>query len=173
MENAISIGFKSGLWRQAEEPAAAGFEGLCGADIFVGAEVVQDDDRPRLKSRRELGFDVGGEGFAIHRTLDDPWRDERVRRQRCDEGLCAPSPEGRRCVQPLSLPGAASQPGHVRLHRRLIDERQSVRLRLHGWLTPRYPVPASAGDISAASLVRHQRLFLYVKPRRRSARAVS
>ena len=101
---------------QEQEPAAHPPQGVCcGADL-VGGEVVQNDDRTWVQRGGELGLDPGREGGAVHRTFDDPGRDQRVRGEPCHEGLRPPAPERRGGVQALAPRRAASQPGHVGLH---------------------------------------------------------
>ena len=51
--------------RQIQDPATAISEGLCGAGIPVGAEVVENDHGPRLKDRGKLGRDIGGESVSV------------------------------------------------------------------------------------------------------------
>ena len=46
---------------------------------------------------------------------------------------------------------------------------EPMRLLTHARLAMVYPVAAGAGDIRSAPFIRHQRLFLYVKPKRRRA----
>ena len=53
--------------------------------------------------------DLGGEGRAIHSTLDDPWRDHLSMGQPSDQGLRPPVSEGRGCGQPRAAQGSSAQ----------------------------------------------------------------
>jgi hypothetical protein len=61
--------------------------------LFVGGQVVQDDDIARLEGRRQLGFDVSVEDAPIHRRVDAEWRGERAAAQAGDESLRLPMSE--------------------------------------------------------------------------------
>ena len=82
---------------------------------------------------------------AVHRALDDPRGDEGIGGQPGDEGLGAPPAKGRGGVQALAFRGAAPRPGHVGLHRGLVDEDQPVGPGLHRGQAVPYPVAAGAG----------------------------
>lgn len=73
----IEIGAVS---RQEQEPAAALLQGLCRAWTFVGGQVVEDDNSPRIKCRDQLRLDIGIESRAVHCAVDHPWRDQGVLR---------------------------------------------------------------------------------------------
>lgn len=81
LENAISMGLRSGaVSRKEQEPAAALLHGLCRAWTFVGGQVVEDDNSPRIKCRDQLRLDIGIESRAVHCAVDHPWRDQGVLR---------------------------------------------------------------------------------------------
>ena len=69
----IEIGAVS---RQAQEPATALLQCLCRAWTFVGGQVVEDDNIPRIKCRDQLRLDLSIESRAVHCAIDHPWRDQ-------------------------------------------------------------------------------------------------
>ena len=66
--------------RKEQEPAAALLQGLCRAWTFVGGQVVEDDNSPRIKCRDQLRLDIGIESRAVHCAIDHPWRVQGVLR---------------------------------------------------------------------------------------------
>jgi len=142
--------------RQKEEPASFGFQRGCSCGVFMGAEIVEDDDGSRVERGRELCFDICGESRPVHGSLDDPGRDQGVRGQTGDEGLGAPFSEGRGGAQAFALGRSATQADQVGLDGGFINEDQPARFLPHPRLTAAYPGAPGAGDIGALSLVRDQ-----------------
>ena len=128
--------------RQEQEPATALLQGLCRAWTFVGGQVVEDDNRPRIKRRSQLRFDIGVESRAVHCAVDHPWRDQGVLRQTGNERLSTPLAEGCSAIEPFPDRRSPTQPREVCLDRRFVDENQPVRLRAHAELTVRDPITA-------------------------------
>lgn len=47
---------------------------------FVGGQVVEDDNSPRIKCRDQLRLDIGIKSRAVHCAVDHSWRDQGVLR---------------------------------------------------------------------------------------------
>lgn len=71
-------------------------------------EVVEDHDITGIEGRGELGFDIGFEGRAVHRAVDDPWRGKSVTAQGGNEGLGLPVAKGRTRFEALATAGPSS-----------------------------------------------------------------
>lgn len=90
------------IFRQEQEPGAESRQRVSGALVFVGIQIVENDDVAGLKRWGELRFDIGGKRLSIHGAIDDPWRNEAVASEPGDEGLCAPFSERRIGLQPFA-----------------------------------------------------------------------
>lgn len=145
----------------------------CGLFVSMGGEVVENDHRSGGNLGDQNLPDIGGKRGPIHRTLDDPWCNQGITSQPGDQGLRPPTAEGRVHGQSFSLRRPASQPGQVRLHRRFVQENNAVRHASDGRRAMRNPVVALPSHLRAPALGGHQRLFLYVKPRRFSRAAMA
>lgn len=128
----------------------------------------RDDDRAGFQFGCQDLADIGGEGRSVHRALDHPRRNQGICRQPRDECLRAPVAERRIHVQPASTQSATTQSGEVGFDGSFIDEDQAFRLPAHRGYSALQPIKPRASDRGAAAFGRHQRLFLYVKPRFRS-----
>lgn len=162
----IEIGAVCG---QEQEPAAALSQGLCRAWAFVGGQVVEDDNGPRIKRRGQLRLDIGVESRSVHRALDHPGRDQGILRQPGDEGLRAPFAKRCRAIEPLTDRGPSAQPREVRLDRRLVDKDQPVRLLAHAGLAALDPITAGPAQRRSVTFRRDQSFF-YMTVRRVRAR---
>src|ERR1700704_5915326 len=78
LAKAISIGLRSGLWRQEEEPSSTLLQGSLGFCALVAGEAVQDHHVARLQRWGELGLDVGVEDLTVHGLVDHPRRGQAV-----------------------------------------------------------------------------------------------
>jgi len=85
------------IGRQEQEPAAMGFEHLCGGIALVGCKVVEDDDGAGFQLGDQDLFDVRVKGILVHGAGDHPRSHDPITRQPRDQGLVAPPPE-RRCA---------------------------------------------------------------------------
>jgi len=158
---------------QEQEPASGLSHGFGRGGIFVGGEVVQDDDCSRLQFWYLHLCDVSRESCAIHRAFDDPWRDQSIRRQARDKGLCPPRSEGGIHDEPLSAWGPPTLAGQVGFDRGFVNEDNVVWFGRDGWHAMSDPIVALFSYPCAASLGRNQRLFLYVKPSLRRNRPIA
>ena len=158
--------------RQEQEPAAALLQGLCRAWTFVGGQVVEDDNRPRIKRRSQLRLDIGGESRAVHCAVDHPWRAQGVLRQTGTERLSTPLAEGCSAIEPFPDRRSPTQPREVCLDRRFIDENQPVRLRAHAGLTVRDPITAGLAQRRPITF-RCDQSFFYMTVRHVRARGAA
>ena len=101
------------------------------------------------EERSELGLDVGLEGLAIHRTIEDPGGDQAVAAQAGNEGLGVPMAERSGHLEPLATGRAASQPRHVRGCAGLVEEDQAMRLLAHPRQSPLDPFVTPLGYVGA------------------------
>lgn len=97
-------------------------QGLRGLLVPMGGQVIENDDGAGVDLGDQHFADVGGKGRAIHRALDDPWRDQRILCQPCDQCLRAPTSERRVHCQAFTPPRPAAQTGQVGLHCRFVNE---------------------------------------------------
>lgn len=126
----------------------------------MSGQVVEDDDRAGRQFRGQDIADIGRKGGAIHRAFDHPGRNEPLRREACDEGLCAPATERRVHPQPLAAAGAPSQSGQVRLHGGFVNEHQPFGLATHKGNAPLLPLVPGLFYTGAVLFGGHQRFFL-------------
>jgi hypothetical protein len=135
----------------------------------VGAEIVEDHDVVGLEGRNEELFDVGVEGFAVDRPVEQAGRfdavvsqggEEKSRSSTCPAGPC------RRAAGPLA-PSRVG--GSCCLRPGFIDEDQSP------WIDEPLigsPPFAVATYVRAIPLLREEGLFLNVTPIRRKKRLI-
>lgn len=69
------------VWQQEQEPCAGGLDRLSGALDLVGGQTVQDDDAAGAQRWGEHLPDIGDEGLAVHRAVEDHGRRETVEAQ--------------------------------------------------------------------------------------------
>ena len=72
---------------QRQEPAVPLFEDFRCAGAAMDRQVVEDNSDSGGQERGELGLDPGVEGLPVYRAGDDPWGDQAVMCQSCDECL--------------------------------------------------------------------------------------
>ncbi len=125
----------------------------------MDVEVIPDDDVTWLESWGKLCSDVSVELVAIHRSIDDEGRGDRVASQPGDEGLRVPLAEGSIGVKALAHFAPAAQRRHVGLDGRFIDEDETARALSHRWLAILEPLIALLAHIGAFAFRRHQRFF--------------
>lgn len=110
------------VWRQEDQPGAGGPDGFADGRAFVAAQIVHDDDVAGQEGRHEELLDIGSEGLAVDRAIEDARRVDPVMAERGQEGQRLPMPEG--CLgDELLAPGRpAADRRHVRLGPGLVDE---------------------------------------------------
>jgi hypothetical protein len=78
----------------------------------VGAEIVQHDDVAWLEGRHEDLFDIGEEGIAVHRTVDDAGCRQSCGAQSGNKGSGFPVPVRDFADQPFTAWSSTVQPRH-------------------------------------------------------------
>jgi hypothetical protein len=76
------------------------------------AEIVQHDDVAWLEGRHEDLFDIGEEGIAVHRAIDDAWCSKSGGAQAGDKGGGFPVTVRDFADQPFAARSPAAQPRH-------------------------------------------------------------
>jgi len=100
--------------RQEQEPTTVSSQDLGGARALVCGKGVENDNGAGVERGRELGFNIGVECRAVHRTSDNPRRNQRVLCQPGDERLCSPFAEGCGAVKSRAHRGTSPKTGQVR-----------------------------------------------------------
>ena len=91
LAKSCSIGFRSGLvGRQIEDGGAGRGDGLLDAIDLVGGEIVHHHDVAGRQRRSQHLLDVGPEGGAGHRPVEDERGDHAALPQAGDEGRGLP-----------------------------------------------------------------------------------
>ena len=171
-ENAISIGFRSGLYGGRNRNQQSRFLRAFAAAAFLWvARLVEDHDSAWLQSGCKLGADVGFKGQPVHRALDNPRCNQAVNSQPGDKGLCVPRSKRGRGMKALPFQGPPAQASEIGLHRGFINEHKSLRGSAHGRQTVFYPVSSGVPDVGLVALICNEALFLNVYPARLSARS--
>ena len=145
--------------RGEEEPCPSRFEDGLGLFAFVAGKIVEDHNVAGTEGGGELGFDIGLEGRAVHRTVDDPRRGQAITAQGGNEGLGFPVAEWRTRLEALVASCAPSQPCHLGRGRSLVNEDQPMRLFAQVGLAIHTPGPTGLTDILASAFRRQQRFF--------------
>src|SRR3546814_8111785 len=91
----FSIGFRSGEYCGRKSIHAPCARKAASALALLWTDRLSRITIAWLEGRGQLGFDIGIEGVAIHRTMDHPRRGEPIATQARDEGLGSPFSERR------------------------------------------------------------------------------
>ncbi len=138
LANAFSIGLKSGEYgggKRNRAPVAV------NAGAPMRCQIVHHGDIALPERRDQHLLDIGQEGIAVHRAIEDHQRGHATQPQCAGEGCCFPVAMRDRSAASLSSFSAAAQPGHLGGRPCLVDEDQmlgiEVRLRVEPGLAPR------------------------------------
>ena len=129
----------------------------------MGRQVIHDHDVAGRELRRQDVGDVGREGLAVHRSVEDPSGDHAGSTQAGHEGGGLPVAVRHAGAQPLAARGSAIAARHVGRGPGLVDEDELVRIEIE---LPLEPLLAPLQDVGAVLLGRVRRLFLRVISRR-------
>ena len=164
LANTCSIGLNSGrIGRQVEQLCSRGFDLLADAGDLVRRQVVHHHDVTVAERRRQQLPDVGKEGGAGHRPVEDHGCGKPVDAQRGDQGRRLPMPMRDAGPAPLAPVCPAAQARHLRRSPSLVDEDEPGRIELGLRLEPGAP----PGDyVRAVLLGGMRRLFFSVIFRR-------
>jgi len=142
--------------RQETQFRAGGFDNCPYAGDFVGGKIVHSDNIALYQGWREDLLEVGEEGLAIHRPVDDQGSGNRVVPESRDEGRDFPMAVRDFRNQALPAAAAASEPGHVGAGAGLVDEHQMLGIKLRLAV---FPGGASRGHVGAVLLAGVQAFF--------------
>ena len=112
-------------------------------------EVVANDDSDELQFWSENFLDIGFKGLTIHCVFDDPWHDQIVVHQACNERLRSPRTKLGIHFEALSAQAAPVLVGQIGFYGCLVNEDKPIRMRLHGRKMVPEPVSAAFLHIGA------------------------
>ena len=142
--------------RQEAEVRADGFDRRADLGLFVGGEVVQDDDIAGVERRRQDLLHICEERRVVDRPVKDRWRPKAAEPQRRDHRVRLPM--AARCVIPEARAGRTTpvSPQQVGGHAALVDKdvTANVPQRL-----PVAPLATRGRDIRPALFVGVYRFF--------------
>jgi hypothetical protein len=157
------------IGRQIDERGTTSFDCPAHAGNFVTAEIVHDDDIAGRERGREDLFDIGEEGLAIHRSVEDERRGEAAGTQPGDKGRCFPMPIRNRRDEPLATRSASALARHVGGCPGLIDKDQTIWIQACLVGAPNLPCGRNIRPLLLGGV---KRLFLSVSPRARRKRPI-
>lgn len=151
--------------REKAQPRAGVFDGGAHLGLFVGREIVEDDDIARPERRHEDLLDVRAERLIVDRAIEHGGGGQRRRTEGGDDGVRLPVAAGRviRDAGATRTPGV--QPEQVGGDARLIDEDKVPRIVERD---RRAPLAAIRRDIRASLFVGVYAFFLPSVPVDRS-----
>ena len=130
--------------RQEQQVGAGGLDGLANGLPFVAGQIIHDDD----VTGRELGHEylghIGGKGIAVDGAIDHHGCHHAGIAQPGDERRRFPVAMGNAGAKPLTTSAPAMPACHVGAGPRLVDEHQSIRIKIELTLEPG---PAPAKDV--------------------------
>jgi len=100
------------------------------AGDFVGRHVVHENDVALAERRREHARDVGEKSRAIQGTVDHIWCRDAIDAERRDQRQRFPMSVWNLGDETVTDRRAAVLPDHLRRHRRLVDEDETLSLEL-------------------------------------------
>ena len=134
--------------RAAEpEPCTRGFDRPADCRRLMAAEIVHDDDIARLEGRDQEGLNLGEEGLAVDRPIEQTRRLDPLASQGGDEGQGLPAAERGVGLQPGTSGTPAAQRRHVGLGPGLVDEHQAGGVDPPLILLPLLTPPGDVGTI--------------------------
>lgn len=147
--------------RKEEKLGSALFDEMTSCLVAVGSKVVADDDVTRTQSRAEDSVDVFAEDKGVGSSFDHHALDLPVEANGPQHGRGVPLPARRMIVKSLALSGSSSQPCHVGLGARFIQEDETL-----GWPFLLLLLPESAffAQVSAILFAGPQRFFYSGSP---------
>ena len=128
LAKACSIGLRSGLWWQVEQPGLPAFDGLLNAGDLVAGQIVHDDNIARPQRRGEDLFDISPEDVTVHGAIEAIRGGDAGGAQTGDKSGGFPVTVGHRGQQAQTSGASARAPGHVGCCRGLVEEHQALRV---------------------------------------------
>jgi hypothetical protein len=150
LAKAFSIGLKSGaIGREIEQARAGRFDQRPHPWPLVAGEIVQDHDVAGPQLGDEDLLNIRLKGGSVDRAIQDKRRDQTGRAESRHDGRGFPVPMRNADPQALATRGATIAPGHVGGRPCLVDEHQTLRVKIELALEPRL---APLQDIRAVLL---------------------
>ena len=109
---------------------AGASDGSADGLALVAAQIVHDHDVAGRERWHEELLDIGGEAFAVDRTIDHQWSIDPIMPQGCKEGQGAPMAVRDFGDQPVTSLRPAAQACHVGLGPCFVDEHEPA------WIKP-------------------------------------
>jgi hypothetical protein len=135
---------------------ACSLDRRANAGAAMSRQIVHDDEIARIERWHQHLFDIGQEGIAVHRAVEDHGRGQAAQPQRSGEGGCLPVAVRHGRAAALPPFGAASEPGHLGGRTGLVDEDQALGVEIRLLVEPR---PAPRGDVGPFLLAGVRRFF--------------
>src|SRR5262249_33116481 len=144
------------VFGQEEKPGARCSNELAHGFALVAAEIVHDNDIPRLQGGDEDLLDVNSEGLAVDRTVENPWGVNATGAQGSQKGRRLPAAVRDFGSEPRAAGRPSPQRRHVRLGPGLVDEDQTLRLDPALIL---FPLPSLACDVGTIAFAGDESFF--------------
>ena len=145
LAKAFSIGLKSGEYGgryRIRAPAAS--IALAHAGAAMGGQIVHHDEVARDQRWHQHLLDIGQEGIAVHRAVEDHRRGQSTPAQCAGEGGGFPVSVWHGCTAALAAFGPAAQASHLGGGAGFVDEDQALRIQIRLRVDP---CPAPRGDV--------------------------
>ena len=114
--------------RQIAERGADALDRLADAGHFVCAEVIGDDDVPRMQGGHEDLFDIGEEARPVDGAVEDPGRGQASHPQRCEKRTGLPPGARRVVVDAGPAEGPTIPPQEIVRNAGFIEKNQACRI---------------------------------------------
>ena len=132
------------IGRQIQQAGTSVLNALAHALDLVCGEIVHDDDIARLELWRQNLFDIGEEGGAMHRAIEQHRRAQAVQAQPSGEGGRLPMTMRDGGPAALAAPGASSRTSHFGRRPGFVDKDQAGGIEIGLAVEPRQP---AQGDV--------------------------
>ena len=151
--NRIEIGT---VGRQKPELRADGFDGAANLRLFVGGEIIEDDDIASPQRWREDLFDIRQESDVVDRPVEHGRRGQPLEPQRGDHGVDLPMTARRVIAKASATPTPSVPADQVGRDAAFIQKDVLVDVQQG---QPRAPAPPLSDDVGTALFVRVNGFF--------------
>ena len=122
------------------------------SERLMGGQVIHDDDVAGRERWRETLLDIGEEGRAVHRAIEDHGRSEAGEAQAGRERCRLPMAMRDRRAAAGSALRAAVEPSHLGRRAGLVDEDELFRVEIRLGVEPGEPLPRDVGPVLLAGV---------------------
>lgn len=144
------------IGRQIPERRAGGFDPLPHPLDVMGRQVIHDDDVARAQRGREDLVQIGEEGVAVHRPVEEAWGGEAIDTERADKRAGLPVLMGRVIVDAAPSRTTPVATDQVRRRATFIKKHEALGINRGGG---RLPLAPRGGDVGAVLFGRAHRFF--------------